>query len=114
MRPFILDIFDINRLKIKLSLDRNDTDRDEILETMFQDSVSYVSMKLDVTKIPEDAVWIAEDLTVLKFNKLGNEGLSSFKVNVIENSFVDDIYRAVDPLIDKYINSRKINKLRIL
>jgi hypothetical protein len=64
---------------LKLMLDITGTDLDDKLTLIIKQSSNKLLARLpDVDDVPEDLEYIVLELAVMRFNRIGNEGMNSF------------------------------------
>lgn len=105
----------IDNIKILLSLE--DDSQDGILTVLLDNTISSILVYLEVDELPPQLAYIAEEIVVKKYRRLGNEGVQSEKIDVLTTTFNSSRY------LDEYIpylelykkNTLKKNKkLRLL
>lgn len=93
----------LDRIKIRLELDTND--KDLLLYELIEDTTLEVTEYLNTTELSNVAQAIVRDLVIIKYNKLGSEGLSSESYSGVNQSFIDGIPKDIKDRL------RRIRKL---
>lgn len=103
----------LNRIKIKLGL--NDGNKDELLTVLFDDASNLVCTYINSDILPNKLSWIAEEVAIKRFRKIGAEGIKSKQIDVIQKTFDDNILSEYIVTLDKYIqdNIKSNNSLRL-
>ena len=107
----------IDNLKLKLQIDSSDTSQDKILELFLIDTIKQISLYLEVDVFPEELLFIAEDISVKKYRRLGNEGVTTEKIDVISTTYQKDTDYLNEylPYLKTYkANIKGTNRLRLL
>lgn len=78
----------INRIKTKLQV--SDSNEDELLKILYEDASNLISTYLNSNEVPAKLTWIAEEITIKRYRKIGSEGLKSEQIDVIANTFDDN------------------------
>lgn len=109
---------DLTNIKILLGK-KDDKSEDDVLSVLLTHSIQLINVYLGVTNIPQPLEFIAEQITVKKYNKLGSEGIVTEKLDVISNTYsVDDLeeYKSIlDMYKDTMLPQKKTtNKLETL
>lgn len=97
---------EITNLKIKLELS-NDSSKDAILSILLSDAISLINLYLNTPTIPKPLEFIAEELAVKRFRKIGNESTTVEKIDILSTTYSTDDITEYIPILDLY----KINNL---
>ena len=100
----------LNRIKIKLGL--NDGNKDELLTVLFDDASNLVCTYINSDVLPKKLSWMAEEIAIKRFRKIGAEGIKSKQIDVIRKDFDENILSGYIVTLDKYIKENS-NKLRL-
>lgn len=100
----------LNRIKIKLGL--NDGNKDELLTVLFDDASNLVCTYINSDVLPKKLSWMAEEIAIKRFRKIGAEGIKSKQIDVIRKDFDENILSEYIVTLDKYIKENS-NKLRL-
>ena len=104
------EIIAFNRLKIKLGL--NDGFKDELLTVLFDDASNLVCTYINSDVLPNKLSWMAEEIAIKRFRRIGAEGIKSKQIDVIQKTFDENILSEYIVALDKYIKENS-NKLRL-
>ena len=91
----------LDYIKILLGLEDDDS-QDEILAILLTNAVSTINVYLGVTELPQELNFVAEQLAVIKFNKLGSEGISTEKIDVLSTTYQADELASFKTILDSY------------
>lgn len=107
---------DLERIKIMLNLDTDDSSKDTLLTILLENAVSTICVYLGVDSFPATLEYIAQELTVARYRKIGAEGISTEKIDEISTTYsVNDLNRYKDVLnIYKENNGLSGKKLKTL
>lgn len=108
---------DLNNVKILLEI--NDSSQDSILTVLLTHSIQLINLYLNTTEIPRELEFIAEQITIKKYNRLGSEGVITEKLDVISNTYSLDDLAEYKGVLDMYKSthlppSHTTGRLRIL
>ena len=105
----------LDNLKAKLNIQNNDDDL--VLGLFLDDAVNLIMLYLEVKEFPDELGFIAEDIAVKKYRRMGNEGVQSEKIDVLTTTFSSSKYlEEYIPYLDLYKKNtlKKDKKLRLL
>lgn len=89
---------DLERIKIILGIDDDDT-KDALLTILLENAINTLCVYLGVDTLPNSLNYIAQELTVSRYNKIGAEGISTEKIGEISTTYsVNDLNRYKDIL----------------
>jgi len=100
--------------KIKLLLEIDDTSRDELLGLIIKKCEMFVRClcnifevddSLELLPLSDELICAIEDLAVVKYNKLGSDGLKSETIGPLKMDY-DDLPSDVKFIIDKHKRMR--------
>ena len=106
---------DLERIKIILGIDDDDT-KDALLTILLENAINTLCVYLGVDTLPNSLKYIAQELTVSRYRKIGAEGVSTQKIDEISTTYsVDDLSR-YKSILDVYKNNNGLGgkKLRTL
>lgn len=107
----------LNDLKLMLGIDANDTSIDAKLKLIISTATARLKLLLGGTEPPESMEHIIREVAIIRFNKIGSEGLGSHTVEGESLSFNEDDFAAFTDEIQAFLNSQKENtrgKVRFL
>ncbi|MGF2617736.1 phage head-tail connector protein [Rossellomorea vietnamensis] len=67
----------------------------------------WLKQHAGLTAIPEELIFIVEELTVSRYNRIGSEGMKSESVEGRSISFTDDDFMPYMSILETYIPSSK-------
>lgn len=104
----------ISNIKLKLGL-QADNSQDELLAVLLSDAVNYMSVYIDSADIPTELEFIAEEVAIKRYRRLGSEGISIEKIDVLSTTYKSDDFYEYKSLMKLYRdNNTKIKRLRML
>jgi hypothetical protein len=92
---------------VKLLLNISDTKQDDLLNLIIQDSkdrlTGYINQDgMFNTTYPVELDWIVRELTVRRFNRIGDEGKKSSSENDLSNSWIENDISDYAVYLNKY------------
>ena len=91
--------------ELKLLLGITDTSLDEKLNLIIRLTTSRLKVLLGgVEEVPESLQYIVTEVAVIRFNRIGSEGLSSHGVEGESLSFTDDDFAGYKTEIQAYLD----------
>lgn len=90
----------LNRVKIKLGL--NDGSKDELLTVLFDDASNLICAYINSDVLPDKLFWIAEDIAIKRYRKIGAEGMTSKQIDVIRKDFDADLLSEYASILNEY------------
>ena len=111
----VMKMLSLDNLKAKLNIQNNDDDL--VLGLFLDDAVNLIMLYLEVKEFPDELGFIAEDIAVKKYRRMGNEGVQSEKIDVLTTTFASSKYlEEYIPYLDLYKKNtlKKDKKLRLL
>ena len=104
----------LDNIKVLLSLVDDDS-QDSVLTVLLNNAVNTITLYLGVEDIPEELTFIAEQMTVIKYRRIGAEGIDTEKIDVLSTKYVADDLKPFTSLLDQYkMNNLGGKKLRLL
>ena len=95
---------DLERVKTLLSL--TDNDKDVILTVLMSNAMNTVCTYIGVTNLPTELEFVVEELTVVKYRRLGAEGIDTEKIDVLSTKYVSDDLNPFKTILDQYIDKK--------
>ena len=80
----------LNDLKLLLGISSEDTTRDELLLKIIAMATARLKLLLGGIEPPEEMDHIILDVSVIRFNRIGSEGMTGHTVEGESLNFVDD------------------------
>lgn len=107
----------LENLKILLGIAADDTSQDHKLNLILSGTRNRLKALLGGQEPPEELDYIITDVAVIRFNRIGSEGMTSHSVEGESLSFVDNDFVAymddIQAFLDKQKDSGK-GRLRFL
>ena len=91
----------LDNIKVLLSLSDDDS-QDELLAILLDNACSTICLYLDVQTIPDELVFIAEQMAVIKYRRIGAEGIDTEKIDVLSTKYIADDRKPVISMLDRY------------
>lgn len=107
----------LKELKILLGISEEDTSQDPKLNLILSSVRSRLKALLGGLEPPEELEYIINDVAVIRFNRIGSEGLSAHTVEGESQSFTTDDFAAYKDDIQAYLDGQadaKVGKVRFL
>lgn len=101
----------LDRLRLKLGLE--DESQDDILAVLVDDASNLICLYLSTDSLPYSLNFIAEEIAIKRYRKIGSEGLTSESIDVIQSTFESDALAEYKPLLDEYKRNQS-RRLRTL
>jgi hypothetical protein len=89
---------------IKRVLGLTDTSKDEVLTSLYANIEGAVMTYIGEDLVPVGLKWIVDEATVMRFNRLGSEHLKSENIDVIGQTYIEDVLSVYKPYLDAYIS----------
>ena len=106
---------DIQNIKLKLGLSNTDHEQDALLGVLLSNAMSYMKVYIETDEIPKELEFIAEEVAIKRYRRIGSEGISTEKIDVLSTSYKSDDFYEYKPLMKLYKNNKvKVKKLRTL
>lgn len=106
----------LDKVKNLLGIDAEDTSLDEKLMLIITMAVSRLKLRLGGIEPPEDMNHIIVEVSIVRYNRIGSEGLSSHTVEGESLTFADD-FAPYEDEIQAFLNSQKtstVGKVRFI
>ena len=94
-------------LKLLLGIPEDDTSLNPKLNLILSSTTSRLKALLGGQNPPEDLEYIIIDVAVIRYNKIGSEGLSSHSIEGESLSFSDDDFAGYKDDIQTWLNNQK-------
>jgi regulator of RNase E activity RraB len=101
----------LTRIKLKLSI--TDNNQDALLTMLLEDASNLICLYVTQETLPAKLAWIAEEIAIKRFRKIGSEGLKAESIDVIKNDFEDAPLSEYSSILNEYKASNK-KRLRTL
>lgn len=97
----------LNNLKLMLGIDANDKDQDEKLNLIITNTTSRLKLLLGGIEPPEALQHIILEVAIIRFNRIGSEGMASHSVEGESQNYTEDDFAAFADEIQAYLDSQK-------
>lgn len=91
--------------KLKTLLGINDENRDELLEVLIDSASGRLCAYIGEDTVPEELQNVVIEMCVIRFNRMGSEGLTSHTVEGESLNFATDDFRGFKGEIQAWINT---------
>lgn len=102
---------DDNLIKVKLLLSIGDTLQDDLLKLLLEDNearlLSYINQDgAGLTTYPTEMAWLLREITVRRFNRIGDEGKKSSSESDVSATWSDDDVADYAVYLKRYRNKK--------
>ena len=97
----------LNGLKLLLDIDANDTSMDEKLKLIISGATARLKVLLGGVEPPESLDYIIREVAIIRFNKIGSEGMKSHGVEGENQTFTDNDFAEFMGDIQAFLDSQK-------
>lgn len=97
----------LNDLKLLLGIDANDTSLDDKLRLIISTATARLTLLLGGLEPPESMEYIIREVAVIRFNKIGSEGMASHAVEGESLTFSADDFAAFSDEIQAFLATQK-------
>ena len=107
---------DISNIKLKLGL-TEDSSEDNLLTVLLSDAANYLSVYLEGNEIPKQLEYIAEEVAIKRYRRIGAEGITTEKIDVLSTTYRTDDFSDYLGILDLYKKESiksKSKRLRML
>jgi hypothetical protein len=91
-------------------------DKDELLTGLIQNQMEALMLLIGENVVPGALAYIVVETVIARYNRLGSEGLKSENIDVIGQTFIENLLGPYQTQIDGYIKTKNktTSKLRLL
>lgn len=97
----------LNDLKLMLGISLDDTSLDDKLKLIISAVTARLKMLLGGVEPPESLDYIIREVSIIRFNKIGSEGLASHTVEGESLTFTDSDFSGFMNDIQAYLETQK-------
>ena len=97
----------LNDLKLMLGIDANETSRDDLLRLIITTATARLKLLLGGIEPPESMTHIIREVSIIRYNKIGSEGMGSHTVEGESLSFNEDDFASFADEIQAFLNSQQ-------
>lgn len=98
---------------LKLILGVTDDQMDDRLQWILETTQARLSVLLGGDSVPDELEHVVTEVSVIRFNRLGSEGLSNHTVEGESMSYLDDDFAPFMSEINAYLDTVKNGKGRV-
>ena len=95
---------------LKLMLDIQGTDLDEKLRLILANTTSRLKLLLGGIEPPDELSHIILEVSIIRFNRIGSEGMTSHSVEGESTNYGDDDFNGFSDEIQAFLDAQKENK----
>lgn len=102
----------LNRVKTILGVE----DKDVLLQVLIQNQIEAIQLLIKEDVVPDSLAYIVVETTIARYNRLGSEGLKSEGIDVISQSFIENLLEPYQTQISGYLSAKNktTSRLRML
>jgi hypothetical protein len=100
----------LNDLKLMLGIPADDKSLDEKLKLLISTATARLRLLLGGVEPPASMDYIIREVSIIRYNKIGSEGLGSHTVEGESLTFNDDDFAAFADEIQAYLDTQKESK----
>ena len=97
----------LDKVKVFLGFSVDDTELDEKLEYIIEDTTARLKILLGGIEPPAELDYIVCDVAVMRFNRLGSEGMASHSVEGESITYLDDDFAVYKDEIQAWLETQK-------
>lgn len=102
----------LDNIKVLLSLTEDDS-QDEILAILLLNASKMVCVYLGVEELPSSLEFVAEDMAIIKYRKLGAEGIKQEKIDVLSTTYVVNDLDPYKAILNQYKDNNSLGGKRL-
>lgn len=92
---------------LKLILGIKDSSQDELLNLILEQTEARLCSKISQSEVPDELKYIVLEVAIIRFNKIGSEGVSSHSVEGESMTFESDDFSAFEEDIQMWRNKEE-------
>ncbi len=100
----------LNSLKLMLGIEATDTSRDDLLKLLLSTATARLKLLLGGLEPPDSMEHIIREVSIIRFNKIGSEGMGSHSVEGESLSFNEDDFASFADEIQAYLDTQSESK----
>lgn len=97
----------LDKLKLMLGFEQSDTDLDDKLKLIISNTTARLKLLLGGITPPDSMDHIILEVSIIRFNRLGSEGMTSHSVEGESYSFSDGDFDGYSDEIQAFLDSQK-------
>lgn len=108
----MIEVLILTRVKAILGVQ----DKDALLQVLIQNQTEALLAVIGEEVLPESLMYIVVETTIARYNRLGSEGLKSEGIDVISQSFIENLLEPYQTQISGYLSAKNktTSRLRML
>lgn len=91
---------DLTNIRLKLGI--QDESEDELLAVLLTDAMNYMLVYLGKAEIPKELEFIAEEVAIKRYRRIGSEGITVEKIDVLSTTYETNDFAEYLPLMTHY------------
>lgn len=99
----------LENLKIMLGIEPDETELDTKLNLILANTTARLKLLLGGVEPPEEMRHVILDVAIMRFNRIGSEGLSSHTVEGESLTFADSDFNGFSDEIQAWLNAQTAN-----
>lgn len=99
----------LNDLKVMLDIEQGDVSQDKKLNIIIDGATARLKALLGGIDPPEEMKHIILEVSIIRFNRIGSEGMSSHSVEGENTSYENNDFAGFVDEINAYLDSKKSN-----
>ncbi len=100
----------LDNFKLMLGIEKTDTDLDDKLNLILSSTTARLKILLGGIEPPEELSHIILDVSIIRFNRIGSEGLSSHSVEGESMSFASSDFDGYAGEIQAFLEANETSK----
>lgn len=97
----------LNELKLLLGIAVEDTSEDAKLNLLYADATERLKLLLGGIEPPESMEHIIREVAIIRYNRIGSEGMASHTVEGESQSFAENDFAAYADEIQAFLDAQK-------
>ena len=97
----------LDNLKLMLGIAADDTDLNEKLKLIIANTTARLRLLLGGIDVPEEMDHIVLEVAIVRFNRIGAEGMASHSVEGESSNYTDDDFKPYAGEIQAYLDTQK-------
>lgn len=97
----------LDNLKLMLGIKSDDIDLDDKLKLIISNATSRLKLLLGGIEPPDEMEHIILEVAIIRYNRIGSEGLQSHSVEGESQNFVEDDFAPFTDEIQAFLDSQK-------
>ena len=102
----------LDNIKVLLSL-TEDNSQDEILAILLLNASKMICVYLGIEELPSTLEFVAEDMAIIKYRKLGAEGIKQEKIDVLSTTYVTNDLDPYKDILNQYKDNNSLGGKRL-